>query len=176
MSGIPTWHQRAMAHPDHQSGMISEGMIRARMCEEIDDLRAEVERLTSELKKARTEVENLYDQVHRWVDDRSKAQLQADRLRDQSYELQRQRDEARAEVERLSAEIERRGERIKRLREALEGVRVYGPDADGMVWAVVQHPKIPTRSHVLVGNRDRMVSQALLEFEQIRRNALEGKP
>jgi len=28
-----------MAHPDHQSGMISDGMIRARMCEEIADLR-----------------------------------------------------------------------------------------------------------------------------------------
>lgn len=45
MSDIKTWHQRAMAHPDHQSGMISEDMIRARMCEEIEDLRAEIERL-----------------------------------------------------------------------------------------------------------------------------------
>lgn len=45
MRDIKTWHQRAMAHPDHQSGMISEDMIRARMCEEIDDLRAEIERL-----------------------------------------------------------------------------------------------------------------------------------
>ena len=50
MSGIPTWHQRAMAHPDHQSGMISEGMIRARMCEEIEDLRAENERLREALR------------------------------------------------------------------------------------------------------------------------------
>ena len=50
MSGIPTWHQRAMAHPDHQSGMISEGMIRARMCEEIEDLRAEIERLHKALR------------------------------------------------------------------------------------------------------------------------------
>lgn len=48
MSDIKTWHQRAMAHPDHQSGMISEDMIRARMCEEIEDLRAEIERLRNE--------------------------------------------------------------------------------------------------------------------------------
>ena len=48
MSDIKTWHQRAMAHPDHQSGMISEGMIRARMGEEIEDLRADNERLRAE--------------------------------------------------------------------------------------------------------------------------------
>ena len=45
MTDIPTWHERAMAHPDHQSGMVSEDMIRARMGEEIEDLRAEIERL-----------------------------------------------------------------------------------------------------------------------------------
>jgi len=52
MKDIPTWHERAMAHPDHQSGMISEGMIRARMEEEIEDLRAEVERLRATLQEA----------------------------------------------------------------------------------------------------------------------------
>lgn len=50
MSDIPTWHERAMRHPDHQSGMISEAMIRARMAEEIADLRAEVERLREALR------------------------------------------------------------------------------------------------------------------------------
>lgn len=48
MKDIPTWHERAEAHPDHQSGMVSEGMIRARMGEEIADLRAEVERLRAD--------------------------------------------------------------------------------------------------------------------------------
>lgn len=48
MSDIPTWRERALAHPDHQSGMVSTGMIQARMEEEIDDLRAEVERLRAE--------------------------------------------------------------------------------------------------------------------------------
>jgi len=43
MSDIPTWHERAMAHPDHQTGMVSDSMIRARMCEEIEELRARVE-------------------------------------------------------------------------------------------------------------------------------------
>ena len=50
MSDIPTWHERAMRHPDHQTGMVSEGMIRARMAEEIEDLRAEVERLQGLLR------------------------------------------------------------------------------------------------------------------------------
>ena len=48
MTEIKTWHERAMEHPDHQSGMVSEDMIRARMCEEIEDLRAEVVRLRVE--------------------------------------------------------------------------------------------------------------------------------
>jgi len=50
MSDIPTWHERAMAHPDHQSGMVSEDMLRARMGEEISDLRAEIERTYALLK------------------------------------------------------------------------------------------------------------------------------
>jgi hypothetical protein len=58
MSDIPTWHERAMRHPDHQSGMISEGMIRARMAEEIADLRAEVERLRAERDEARAYIES----------------------------------------------------------------------------------------------------------------------
>jgi hypothetical protein len=51
MSDIKTWHERCMEHPDHQTKMVSEGMIRSRMCEEIEELRAEIERL-----RARVEV------------------------------------------------------------------------------------------------------------------------
>lgn len=40
MNRIPTWQQRAEKHPDHQRGMVTDGMIRARMLEEIADLRA----------------------------------------------------------------------------------------------------------------------------------------
>ena len=50
MSDIKTWIKRCDEHPDHQSGMISDGMIRARMCEEIEDLRAENERLREALR------------------------------------------------------------------------------------------------------------------------------
>ena len=39
MKHIKTWSERCEEHPDHQQGMISEGMIRARMQEEIDELR-----------------------------------------------------------------------------------------------------------------------------------------
>lgn len=42
---IKTWTERCDDHPDHQTGMISHSMIQARMQEEIEDLRAEVERL-----------------------------------------------------------------------------------------------------------------------------------
>ena len=38
-----TWNERCEDHPDHQTGMISSGMIQARMQEEIDDLRAALE-------------------------------------------------------------------------------------------------------------------------------------
>ena len=39
---IKTWQQRCDEHPDHD-GIVSEGMIQARMQEEIDELRAALE-------------------------------------------------------------------------------------------------------------------------------------
>ena len=39
---IKTWQQRCEEHPDH-NGIVSEGMIQARMQEEIDELRAALE-------------------------------------------------------------------------------------------------------------------------------------
>ena len=39
---IKTWQQRCDEHPDHD-GIVSEGMIQARMQEEIDELRAAIE-------------------------------------------------------------------------------------------------------------------------------------
>jgi hypothetical protein len=50
MTEIKTWQQRCMEHPDHQAGMVSDEMIYARMCEEIEELRAEVERPRSKLE------------------------------------------------------------------------------------------------------------------------------
>jgi hypothetical protein len=40
---IKTWNERCEEHPDHQTGMISERMIQARMQDEIDDLRTALE-------------------------------------------------------------------------------------------------------------------------------------
>ena len=39
---IPTWRERCERHPDHQTGMIFNAMIQARMGEEINDLRREL--------------------------------------------------------------------------------------------------------------------------------------
>lgn len=43
---IKTWGERCEEHPAHD-GIVTEDMIRERMQEEIDELRAEVERLTT---------------------------------------------------------------------------------------------------------------------------------
>jgi len=43
MTEIKTWQDRCEEHPDHQSGMVTHGMIKARMQEEIDDLRNQCE-------------------------------------------------------------------------------------------------------------------------------------
>ena len=61
MSDIKTWRERCETHPDHQGGIITEGMIQARIREEVEDLRAEVERLTqgTEVSRLRAEVERL---------------------------------------------------------------------------------------------------------------------
>jgi hypothetical protein len=40
---IKDFNQRCEEHPDHQTGMISERMIQARLSEEIDELRAYIE-------------------------------------------------------------------------------------------------------------------------------------
>lgn len=50
---IKTWTERCDDHPDHQTGMISHSMIQARMQEEIEDLRAEVERLREVIRTIR---------------------------------------------------------------------------------------------------------------------------
>ena len=42
---IKTWRQRCEEHPDHD-GIVSEGMIQARMQEEIDELRAAIKSST----------------------------------------------------------------------------------------------------------------------------------
>jgi uncharacterized small protein (DUF1192 family) len=54
-----------MEHPDHQAGMVSDEMIYARMCEEIEELRAEIERL-----RARVEVlERVREAAQAWRED-----------------------------------------------------------------------------------------------------------
>lgn len=102
MTDIPTWHERAMAHPDHQNGMISEGMIRARMCEEIADLRAEIERQARHIEELRDKIDAekscccSFDALGDVCAAHSPALTQA---LAEVERLTRERDEARAEVE-----------------------------------------------------------------------------
>jgi hypothetical protein len=77
-------------------------------------------------------------------------------------------NQAHADRAALLAEVER-------LREVLKIVRINGPDAQGLVWLSFCREG-GVRVCFVVGHKERMVSQALLEFEQIRRKALEAKP
>ena len=64
MSYIKTWVERCDEHPNHQSGMVSNGMIQARMQEEIDDLRAEIERLRKALQDIAEDCDADYPPSH----------------------------------------------------------------------------------------------------------------
>jgi hypothetical protein len=44
---IPTWRERCQTHPEHQGVIVTSQMISARMQEEIDDLRAALNREVS---------------------------------------------------------------------------------------------------------------------------------
>ena len=57
MSYIKTWVERCAEHPDHQSGMVSNGMIQARMQEEIDELRAKIELQNQTIDRLVREIE-----------------------------------------------------------------------------------------------------------------------
>jgi len=49
---IKTWQERCEEHPDHQTGMVSNTMIQARMQEEIDALRAALAKPEPTVKKS----------------------------------------------------------------------------------------------------------------------------
>lgn len=86
MSDIKTWIERCDEHPDHQSGMISEGMIRARMCEEIEDLRAENERLRAEIARMQELMRgisiNMVDLIEQLTRDRDTLLAEVERFRE----------------------------------------------------------------------------------------------
>jgi hypothetical protein len=63
MTEIKTWQQRCMEH--HQNGqMVSEGMLRARMFEEIEELRAEIERLRARVEVLETALRYYADDAY----------------------------------------------------------------------------------------------------------------
>ena len=65
---IKTWQERCKEHPDHQTGMVSNQMIMARMQEEIDDLRAalaESEQDWSLLKATQKSLREHMSEIHR---------------------------------------------------------------------------------------------------------------
>lgn len=115
MSYIKTWVERCDEHPDHQSGMISTGMIQARMQEEIDELRADNERLLAEVEKLREENERLRVENEELRKERDTAQANLFSLSfhfenwkvyNGTYVKERQIEELRAEIKRLRAKLE----------------------------------------------------------------------
>ena len=42
-SDIKTFNERCNSHPDHQEGMVTEEMLRERLHEEVEELRAHIE-------------------------------------------------------------------------------------------------------------------------------------
>jgi len=144
MSYIKTWIERCDEHPDHQSGMVSSGMIQARMQEEIDDLREENERLRNEDTKTRhalkgwvfvcpdggdepthERVAAVVAEVDRLRADLATQQGCCDGAAAQDAHIRQEREEHRAEVEKLRAENERMHASFKnlalKLRRGLEG-------------------------------------------------------
>ena len=64
---IKTWRQRCEEHPDHD-GIVSEGMIQARMQEEIDELRAAIEQAHGdwdEVEALRASLREHMAEIHR---------------------------------------------------------------------------------------------------------------
>ena len=61
---IPTWRERCEAHPDH-AGIVTGDMLRARMQEEIDDLRSALEQRSR--RKQAQRIADLDAEVDRWM-------------------------------------------------------------------------------------------------------------
>jgi hypothetical protein len=72
------------------------------------------------------------------------------------------------EVDRLRAENER-------LREVLVAMHIAAAE-DGEVWITLALPSAETTVAAHLGSKQRLTGAVALLFEQIRRNALEGKP
>ena len=155
---------------------------------EVEKLRVEIERLRNEDTKTRHALggwvwvcpdggdEPTHERVAAVVAEVERLRAEIERLRAENAELQRSFDDGYQMLEVTQQANDKLRADNELLREVLEGIRIDGPDAHGLVWATIQHPSITARSHAMTGSMDRMVSQVVLEFEQIRRKALEGKP
>jgi len=96
---IKTWTERCDDHPDHQTGMISHSMIQARMQEEIEDLRDEVERLTEALGVSISNHDNASLEIERQQAEIERLRAEKDKLREEKEALH----VAVARIERASA-------------------------------------------------------------------------
>jgi regulator of replication initiation timing len=131
---------------------------------ENDMLRAENARLRADVPVYSSEIERLRGEMP-----------VAESLRVDAKCAEIERDEARAVVWKQAKDNADLRAEVERLREVLEVVRIDGPDAQSLVWLSFSREG-GVRVSFVVGHKERMVSQALLEFEQIRRKALETKP
>lgn len=94
MSEIKTWQDRCEEHPDHQSGMVTHGMIKARMQEEIDDLRNQCEMWSDACAMVEMNRDQLRAEVERLTEAADGA------MRQDRDQLLAERDALRADAER----------------------------------------------------------------------------
>lgn len=120
MSDIPTWAERCEAHPDHQSGMVTNAMIKMRMQEEINDLRDELNLALDENTKIHHSVS-----AHWFLDPPDGGSVST------AEGVKRIEDE----VNRLRAENAQQAGEIARLREALTPfAEAYPRSRKPMAW------------------------------------------
>ena len=145
--------------------------LRALAAARHDDLSIAVDAVI-EIERQRAEIERLRKAHQAACEGGDLLRAEIERLRATNKQLVEGIDtitrRKQEEIERLRAENER-------LREVLKIIRINGPDSNGSVWWSF-YREGGVRVIFVVGHEEETVSQALLEFEHIRRNALEGKP
>jgi hypothetical protein len=115
------------------------------------------------------DIATLLAEVERLNKDLATQQGCCDGAAAQDAHIRREREEHRAEINNLRANN-------KRMRELLSAIQI-DTNADGSVWLTLSPSAYPGFIAVVyLGSQKLMAGTAALLFDELRRNALEGKP